>query len=80
MGLSLGETIREARKGAGLTLRDLAARAEVSYSYLSKIENDKPGFTPSEARITAIAEALKLDPGNKQAQMNLMILSRMLGG
>ena len=39
--LNLGEKLRAARMGQNLSLRELAARAEVSASLLSQIENGK---------------------------------------
>jgi len=43
--VTLGETISEARKRAGFTLRNLAPRVLVNFVYLSEIEKDKN--TPS---------------------------------
>jgi transcriptional regulator with XRE-family HTH domain len=37
----LGDEVRRAREGAGLTQEALAARARVDRSYLSEIERDK---------------------------------------
>ena len=58
---TLGETISEARKRAGFTLRDLAPRVPVNFVYLSEIEKDKN--TPSEKVLQGLADIpeLKLD-------------------
>ena len=37
-GQELGSRLRELREQRGLSLRDLAARAAIDYTYLSKIE------------------------------------------
>lgn len=39
--MTFGERIREFRQGKQLTLRDLAANVNVTFTYLSKIENQK---------------------------------------
>ncbi len=53
----IGDKLRKLRKRGGLSLRDLAARANVSASLLSQIENGK--VTPSVMSLYSIAEALK---------------------
>lgn len=53
---ALGRTIQVLRTNKGLSRRDLATRSQVSYSYLSAIENGaKP---PSSKILTLIARAL----------------------
>ncbi|MBI3243648.1 MAG: cupin domain-containing protein [Chloroflexi bacterium] len=52
----IGEKLRAARKQRKISLRDLAARAEVSASMLSQIENGKA--IPSVRSIYSIAAAL----------------------
>ncbi len=57
---SFGAQLRELRKSAGLTLRELAEKVNVNFTYLSKIE----GGTlppPSEKVIRHLAEALDYD-------------------
>lgn len=54
----IGEKLRIARRGQQLSLRELAEKAEVSPSLLSKIENGKAN--PSVRSIHSIAEALSL--------------------
>ena len=50
---TFGERIRELRKAKNLTLRDVAAKVKVSFTYVSKIENHKLDFGeyPSEELI-----------------------------
>lgn len=62
MPATLGHQLRDARKGAGLTLRDLAGRLGVSPSLLSQIENGKS--QPSVATLYALAQALQLSIDN----------------
>jgi hypothetical protein len=42
--MTLGERVRELRKAKGLTLRALAEKVQVNFTYLSKIENAKLDF------------------------------------
>jgi transcriptional regulator with XRE-family HTH domain len=55
-----GRRIRKLRKNAGLTLRDLASRIEVDFSYISKLENGQLP-PPSESVITRLAVAFNAD-------------------
>ena len=59
--MAIGQAIRQYRKQRRLTLRALAEAAGVDFTYLSKIENDKPGFEPGADTIRALAAALKID-------------------
>ncbi len=56
--LDIGEKLREARNQQNLSLRELAAKAEVSASLLSQIENGKAN--PSVRSLHSIAEALSM--------------------
>jgi transcriptional regulator with XRE-family HTH domain len=56
---SLGDTIHEARKRAGMSLRELAGRIGINHSYVSDIENDRR--VPSERVLKALATQLGLD-------------------
>ena len=38
---SFGRILRESRRAAGITQRELAERAGVDFSYVSKLENDR---------------------------------------
>jgi transcriptional regulator with XRE-family HTH domain len=57
--MELGERIRLAREGQGMSQRELAS-AGVSYAYISRIENGDR--TPSDKAIRAIASKLNVDP------------------
>ena len=56
---SLGEVVREGRVAAGISLRELARRLDVTPSYVSDIENDRR--VPSEEVLGKIAHELGLD-------------------
>ena len=58
--MTFGERVRELRKGKNLTLRDLAAKVKVNFTYVSKIENQKLSFGeyPSEDLIRKLAKVL----------------------
>ncbi len=58
--MKLGERVRELRRGKELTLRSLADRVGVGFTYLSKIENSKldDGHSPSEQLIHKLAVEL----------------------
>ena len=60
---TFGERVRELRKGKGLTLRDLADKLDVNFTYVSKIENQRLSFGeyPSEDLIRSLAKVLKAD-------------------
>jgi len=58
---TLGRQLRELRKAKNLTLRELAERAGLDFTYLSKIENDRPGYRPSESAIRDLAKQLDAD-------------------
>lgn len=61
--MQFGEKVRELRLAKNLTLRDLAEKLEVNFTYVSKIENQKLSFGeyPSEVLIRKIAKALGAD-------------------
>lgn len=50
-----GTVIREARKAQGLTLRDLAALAEVDHSMLSKVERGLVDPSPRWLKSVTVA-------------------------
>jgi transcriptional regulator with XRE-family HTH domain len=58
--MNFGERVRELRKAKNLTLRDVAAKVEINFTYLSKIENGRLDFSdfPSEKLIRKLAKAL----------------------
>jgi transcriptional regulator with XRE-family HTH domain len=61
--MQFGEKVRELRVAKNLTLRELAKKLEVNFTYVSKIENQKLSFGeyPSEDLIRKIAKALGAD-------------------
>lgn len=61
--MRFGKRLRELRKAKGLTLRELAAKVNVGFTYLSRAENKKLtyGEYPSEELICRLAEALDAD-------------------
>lgn len=58
--MTFGERVRELRKAKNLTLRDVAKKVNVNFTYLSKIENHKLDFGdyPSEDLIRKLAKSL----------------------
>ena len=50
---TIGEIIAEARKNSGLSLRDLAAKLEIHFTYLADIEKNR--VIPSETIIKSFA-------------------------
>jgi transcriptional regulator with XRE-family HTH domain len=62
--MTFGTRIRELRQGKSLTLRDLARIVQVTFTYLSKIENQKLSFGefPSSDLIVELARVLDGDP------------------
>jgi transcriptional regulator with XRE-family HTH domain len=59
--MTFGERIRELRHAHGLTQRQLAEKAGVDFTYLSKIENDRLEHAPSIKTIQDLARALNVD-------------------
>jgi transcriptional regulator with XRE-family HTH domain len=59
--MRFGERIRELRKEKGMTLREVAERAGIDFTYLSKIETGGIPYTPAVKTIRQLAEALKVD-------------------
>ena len=58
--MTFGEKVRELRQAKQLTLRELAAKVGVGFTYISKIENHKleEGHAPSERLIHKLAAEL----------------------
>jgi transcriptional regulator with XRE-family HTH domain len=63
--MRFGEQIRELRKAKGLSQRALGELVGVSFTYISKVENEKLDFGdyPSEDLIRKLAKALEADEG-----------------
>ena len=61
--MSFGQTVRQLRMAKGLSLRDLAPRVGVGFSYLSRVENEalNYGDYPTESLIHRLADALDAD-------------------
>jgi transcriptional regulator with XRE-family HTH domain len=61
--MRFGERVRELRRAKGLTLRGLAAKVGVGFTYLSKVENERLDFGdyPSDDLIGRLAKALDGD-------------------
>jgi transcriptional regulator with XRE-family HTH domain len=61
--MTFGERVRELRKGKELSLRALAAKVGVGFTYLSRVETGRMtyGDYPSEGLIRKLAEALDAD-------------------
>jgi transcriptional regulator with XRE-family HTH domain len=57
-----GDRLKKLRRERGFTLRALAEKINVDFSYLSKIENARLPHTPSVETIRALASALDADP------------------
>ena len=57
--LTFGEYMRRLRRAKGLNLSDLTQRTELSYSHLSRIENDSS--LPQPKTVVEIATALDGD-------------------
>jgi len=58
---SFGELLKERRRKAGLSQRDLAAQAGLDFSYISKLENDRIP-PPAGDTVVAICKVLKIEP------------------
>jgi transcriptional regulator with XRE-family HTH domain len=63
MSNTFGRTVRDIRKKQQLSQRELAGKVGVSFTYVSKIENEKLDFGdyPSEELILKLANALSID-------------------
>ena len=59
--MKFGEKLRQLRQKREMTLRELADKVGVNFSYLSKVENNKLEYTPSIDKIRALAKALEVD-------------------
>lgn len=59
--MTLGEYIKELRRQRHLTQRQLAEKAGVDFSYLSKIENNRLEHTPSIKTLQDLARILEVD-------------------
>ena len=60
MIMSFGQRVRELRKSRGMSQKELAAKANIDFTYLSKIENARR-LPPRDRVIRAMAEALNIE-------------------
>lgn len=58
--MTFGRTIRDLRKRKGISQKELADRAGIDFTYISKIENNRMP-PPSEKTIRAMARTLETD-------------------
>jgi transcriptional regulator with XRE-family HTH domain len=62
MGETFGSFLRRIRRSKQVTQRELAVKIGVNFTYLSKVENDTPGFRSlSEEKLRKIADVLDAD-------------------
>ncbi|WAL65441.1 helix-turn-helix transcriptional regulator [Amycolatopsis cynarae] len=73
---SLGLPERDRRRSPGLRRVDLASRAGISVEYLTRIEQGRDR-NPSVAVLVALADALSLDPAERN---HLRYLAKITGG
>jgi len=72
MGVTgFGEYLRGLRKSAGLSQRELAQRAGIDFTYLSKIENGRVD-PPGESTMRALAAAVATDAEDLLARARKM--------
>mgnify|MGYP001597617359 CR=1 FL=1 len=64
--MSFGEVLKIIRKRNG-SLRAVAERLETDFAYLSRLENDKLGFTPSADFVNRIVERLDCTDAEKES-------------
>jgi transcriptional regulator with XRE-family HTH domain len=62
---TFGMRVRQLRHAKGWSLRDLAKKVGVGFTYLSRVENERLNFGdyPSDALIHRLADALDTDEG-----------------
>ncbi|MCL1466257.1 MULTISPECIES: helix-turn-helix domain-containing protein [Argonema] len=58
---SFGKVIRDARNQKGYSQKELAKEINVHFTYLSKLENDRPDNPLNEEYIRSLAHHLDLD-------------------
>lgn len=61
--MTFGQKVRELRHAKDWSLRDLASKVGVGFTYLSRVENERLNFGdyPSDALIHRLADALDAD-------------------
>ena len=68
MSKSFGQYLRELRRNAQISQRELAKLIKVDFSYISKVENDRLP-PPSADTALAMATALNVPPGELLARI-----------
>ena len=68
----IGDYIRKARKGRRLGLRETARRADISATYISRMESGAEPNPPSEKVIVRLAWVLNENP------VNMMIIAKRM--
>lgn len=71
--IMIGHVLRETRSAQGRTLRDVAADAHVSYSYLSEVERGKKPI--SSDAIWALCQALDLPLSDLLNEVSELLLA-----
>jgi transcriptional regulator with XRE-family HTH domain len=61
MSKTFGQALREYRRAAGISQRDLAKKANLDFSYISKMENDRIP-PPAADTIVVLCGILKIKP------------------
>lgn len=61
--MTFGQRVRELRHAKEWSLRDLAEKVDVGFTYLSRVENERLNFGdyPSDSLIHRLADALEAD-------------------
>jgi transcriptional regulator with XRE-family HTH domain len=59
--MTFGELLREKRRSAGVSQRELAAHAGLDFSYISKLENGRIP-PPAADTVVAFCRILKIEP------------------
>jgi len=68
--VEFGEKLRDLRKNGGMTQKELAEKAKINFTYLSKIETGV--MPPPRAKtILALAEALNIDGDTRDDLLGL---------
>jgi transcriptional regulator with XRE-family HTH domain len=72
--MTFGQRVRELRHAKEWSLRDLAAKVDIGFTYLSRVENERLNFGdyPSDALIHRLADALETD------EEELLILAKRI--
>jgi transcriptional regulator with XRE-family HTH domain len=72
--MRFGDRVRDSRLKKGWTLRDLAKKVGVGFTYLSRVENERLNYGdyPSDALIHRLADALDAD------EEDLLILAKRI--